>query len=481
MRVRDLDVVFLSYDEPRAEEFWQDLRAKCPWAKRVHGIKGFDRAHKTAASEATTDHFITIDADCLVDPGFFEITVDDALVTERTIVSWPGRNHVNGLVYGGGSIKCWPRAHVLAMRSHESAPPEARSVDFAYNTDVSQSDAPHPIDALVPFGEVFGNGSPLHAFRSGFRAGARLALADGTRPLRYGRTHDLTPLMLHWLLIWLSIGADAENGLWCVYGARLGCAKVSFEDWDYTAINDFDWFDQYWSEEIAPRFAGDATVCPRSGYRWNDGALADACAALGAELRDLAGLAVVDLDATQSAFFKSIYEPPRPLNSLDRMATMFRRGAGVGQDAIRAADYCAVAAAAGQTNAMHSLARAYQQGEGRPRSRARAVELWREASALGNRFAAYELGRLYRRGWGWGIAKDPARAQALLRLAGDRGFPAAHAELAEMYLAGEGGPVDRRRALFHLTLAGVGDPTLHERTAALRDELDPTSGAGPSA
>jgi hypothetical protein len=478
MRIRALDVVFLSYDEPRAEEFWLDLRAKCPWAKRVHGVKGFDRAHKAAASEATTDHFITIDADCIVDRGFFEIAIDDALLTERTIVSWPGRNHVNGLVYGGGSIKCWPRAHVLEMRTHESAAPEEQSVDFTYNTAWSNTAAPHPIDAAVPFGKVFGNGSPLHAFRSGFRAGVRLALVDGRRSLRYGQIHDLPPLVLHWLLVWLSVGADAQNGLWSVYGARLGCAKASFEDWDYTAINDFDWFDRYWNDEIAPRFAGDRAVCPWTGQRWDPGALADACAALGSELRSRAKLAVVDLDPAQSRFFKSIYQPPVALNSLDRMGSMFRRGTGVKPDVARAADYYAIAAAAGQTNAMHSLARAYQNGAGRPRNHARAIELWREASALGNPFAAFELGRLHRAGWGWGIAKDAARAQALLRSAGDRGFAAAHAELAEMYLAGEGRPVDRRRALFHLTLAGLDDPGLRERATALRLELEPAASLG---
>ena len=395
MRVRDLDVVFLSYDEPRADEFWQDLRAKCPHAKRVHGVKGFDRAHKEAARAAATEHFITIDADCVVDPGFFEIAVDDALLTGRTIVSWPGRNHVNGLVYGGGSIKCWPRAHVLEMRTHESAAPEERSVDFTYNTSWSDTGALHPIDAQVPFGEVFGNGSPLHAFRSGFRAGVRLALVDGRRSLRHGQIHDLPPLVLHWLLIWLSVGADAENGPWCVYGARLGCSKVSFEDWDYTAINDFDWFDRYWSAEIAPHFAGTEEVCARTGYGWSRAVLAEACAALGADLRTRARLAVADLNAAQSAFLKSVYEPPVALNSLDRMGSMFWRGVGVARDAARAADYHAVAAAAGQTNAMSSLARAYHLGSGRPRDRRRAVELWREAAALGNRFATCELGRLF--------------------------------------------------------------------------------------
>jgi len=477
VRVRDLDVVFLSYDEPRAEAFWQDLKAKCPWAKRIHGIKGFDRAHKEAARATTGDHFLTVDADCVVDPDFLEITIDDALLTCQTIVSWPARNHVNGLIYGGGGIKCWPRSHVLAMRSHEIAAPDERSVDFEYSTDWDRKDAPRSIDALVPFGEVFANGSPLQAFRSGFRAGTRRALTNGRRSLRYGRVEDFMPLMLHRLLVWLSVGTDAENGIWCIYGARLGCTKVSFEDWDYTAINDFDWFDRYWNEEIAPQFAGGDQVCPRTGYSWNTRALAEACTAHGAELRDRTGLAVVDLDATQSAFLKSIYEPPPELNALDRLGTMFRRGAGVERDNVRAADHYAIAAAAGQTNAMNALARCYQQGDGRPRNRARAVELWRESNALGNPFAAYELGRLHRQGWGWGVDKDPPRARALFRAASDRGYLGAHVELAEMYLAGEVGPADPLRALFHLTLAGLDDPVLRQRAAALRSTL----GREPSA
>lgn len=474
MRVREIDVVFLSYDEPRADEFWQDLKAKCPRATRVHGIKGFDRAHKEAARQATTDHFITIDADCIVDPGFFEIAVDDALLTPRTIVSWPGRNHVNGLVYGNGSIKCWPRALVLAMQTHENAAPEERSVTFAYSTDWSHTDAPLRIDEPIPFAQVFDDGSPLHAFRTGFREGVRLALVDGRRPLRYGRVHELVSRTLHWLLVWLSVGADVHNGLWCIYGARLGCSKVSFEDWDYTLINDFDWFDRYWREDIAPRFEPGDELCARTGYRWDRAGLTDACAALGVELRSRAGLAVADLDAAQSAFFKSIYEPPSALNSLDRMGTMFRRGVGVERDAGRAAAYHAIAAAAGQTNAMNSLARAYQSGAGRPRSYGRAVELWREATAQGNSFAACELGKLYRSGWGWGIARDPARARALFHAASDRGYPAAHAELADMFLMGEGGTIDRRRALFHLTLAGLDDPALREQATSLRRELDPS-------
>ena len=53
--VTELDIFYISYDEPNCEEHWADLLNKVPWAKRVHGVKGFDKAHKTAAEQSETD------------------------------------------------------------------------------------------------------------------------------------------------------------------------------------------------------------------------------------------------------------------------------------------------------------------------------------------------------------------------------------------------------------------------------------------
>ena len=49
--VTELDIFYISYDEPNCEEHWADLLNKVPWAKRVHGVKGFDAAHKAAAAD----------------------------------------------------------------------------------------------------------------------------------------------------------------------------------------------------------------------------------------------------------------------------------------------------------------------------------------------------------------------------------------------------------------------------------------------
>ena len=55
--ISELDVIYLSYDEPQKEKFWIQIREMVPWAKRVDGIKGSDAAHKAAANASETERF----------------------------------------------------------------------------------------------------------------------------------------------------------------------------------------------------------------------------------------------------------------------------------------------------------------------------------------------------------------------------------------------------------------------------------------
>ena len=61
--ISDFDVIYISYDEPNAEKNWADLLSKCPWAKRVHGVKGFDAAHNKAGEISETHRLVTVDGD----------------------------------------------------------------------------------------------------------------------------------------------------------------------------------------------------------------------------------------------------------------------------------------------------------------------------------------------------------------------------------------------------------------------------------
>ena len=115
--INELDIIFISYDEPNAEQNYADLCAKVPWAKRVHGVKGSDSAHKACAELSETDRFITIDGDNRIRPNFLnqEINFEEHTDLQSCVISWAGKNIVNGLMYGNGGIKCWPKDFVLKI------------------------------------------------------------------------------------------------------------------------------------------------------------------------------------------------------------------------------------------------------------------------------------------------------------------------------------------------------------------------------
>jgi len=105
--LNDLDMIYISYDEPNADHNWQDLINKFPYAKRVHGIKGSDAAHKAAAKLSETSRFITIDDDNIVGVDFTDqiVSLDDSVDINRTVFSWPSLNTINGLLCRNGGIK----------------------------------------------------------------------------------------------------------------------------------------------------------------------------------------------------------------------------------------------------------------------------------------------------------------------------------------------------------------------------------------
>jgi hypothetical protein len=118
--IADLDCVYLSYDEPKKEEFWVKIRNMVPWAKRVDGVRGSDAAHKAAAEASDTERFILIDGDNLPEESFFNQTIEYKDENyEQAVYRWRARNHVNGLMYGNGGMSSWTKTFVRNMRTHE--------------------------------------------------------------------------------------------------------------------------------------------------------------------------------------------------------------------------------------------------------------------------------------------------------------------------------------------------------------------------
>jgi hypothetical protein len=107
-----LDVVFISYNEPNAEDNWARVLERAPHAKRVDGVKGIFAAHCRAAEIATTDMFYVVDGDAwLVDDWAFDYQPN--IWNRHCAYVWCSRNPVNDLVYGYGGVKLFPRQKLL--------------------------------------------------------------------------------------------------------------------------------------------------------------------------------------------------------------------------------------------------------------------------------------------------------------------------------------------------------------------------------
>ncbi len=287
MKIVEFDIVFLSYDEPNADLHYADLLNKAPWAKRVHGGKGSDHAHKAAAELSETEWFITVDADNIVDPSFFDLdlNMDDPKIQ---VYGWCGRNKINGLRYGNGGLKIWKRDFVLNMRTHENAESDRAQVDFCWE------------DGYKNFPRVYSDsiitGSPFQAWRAGFREGVKMTLLDGVRVPPMEIKERIWWHNIHRLRMWSTVGSHEENGLYAVYGARLGTWLANCTDWNYVEVRDFEILRGIWNQYGKP-------------YEDVKGeGLVEEIQSLGKKIKNQLGLDWIWLDPKQSKYTLDLYD-----------------------------------------------------------------------------------------------------------------------------------------------------------------------------
>jgi hypothetical protein len=294
IKVIEQDIIFLSYDEPNAEKNYADLLAKVPWAKRVHGVKGSDAAHKACAKLSDTEYFVTVDADNIVDPRFLEVEIDlDALgLTSENVFSWCGCVGVNGLMYGNGGLKLWTRKFVNEMKTHENSDPNdvKGKVEFCFDDRYYQFNE--------NYSESIVTASPFQAWRAGFREGVKMSLDQGAK---IGDLKKIWWQNYHRLLIWCNIGADVKNGLWTIYGAREGAYLTNCTDWDYANVRDFEWLTNEWETKYS---------------KITEEMLPYEIMGLGETLNHECKLELFDPSEESSKFFKTVYHnTPRIIRS----------------------------------------------------------------------------------------------------------------------------------------------------------------------
>jgi hypothetical protein len=280
--IADLDVIYLTYDEPQKEEFWIKISNMVPWAKRVDGVKGSDAAHKAAAAASDTDRFILIDGDNLPDPAFFNQTL--VLPNEEyknAVFRWRARNNINGLMYGNGGLSSWTREFVNTMQTHEATDGRTETqVEFCFD--------PLYWPMYDCYSTTYPNGSAFQAWRAGFREGVKMCLDRGRKPTTTEFADRVHQRNLDHLTIWHNVGTDVDYGEWAIAGARQGTYMTMLTNWDHQQVQDFDALAELWEsvKDGQPRLVSNR---------------------LAEELHTQLGLPMAILESEQSAFFKQHY------------------------------------------------------------------------------------------------------------------------------------------------------------------------------
>jgi len=284
----DLDCIYLSYDEPQKEEFWLKIKNMIPWAKRVDGVKGSDAAHKAAGEASNTERFILIDGDNMPEESFFNLQLDFTDKDpkyKKAQFRWKAINAVNGLRYGNGGMSSWTKTYVREMQTHE----HQKDGDLSRVADFCLDSADNLYWAMYDcYSTTYPNYTPFQAWRAGFREGVKMCLNRGAVPTIDEFKETVASRNLNNLTIWHNVGADVDNGMWAIYGARLGTYMTMLTAWEHVNVQ---WFDNYpvlWEEHKDKDPERESTL-------------------LGVALHDKLGLPMCTLGKEQSKFFKRHY------------------------------------------------------------------------------------------------------------------------------------------------------------------------------
>lgn len=225
------DIVFLSYNEPNANENWQSLKSRFPYARRLHGVKGIHRAHQIAAQMlGLPDKIWFVDGDSVVLDDFdFAPPVD---LWDDAVYVYRSKNAVNDLVYGYGGIKLFPKFQTANMPTN--------SVDMT--TSISENFI--PIDTIASITKF--NTDPYNAWRSGFRECVKLSSQIIKRQVDKETQERLD--------IWCSVGRDRAYGEYVLAGANQGKEyglEVKGDVEKLKLINDNLWLQKRFDEQYS--------------------------------------------------------------------------------------------------------------------------------------------------------------------------------------------------------------------------------------
>ena len=221
------DIVFISYKEPNAAENYAALKERFPMTKPVDGVKGIHQAHIAAAKKCFTKMYWIVDGDAQVLDSFnFDYEVPDHQLDHVHV--WRSKNPINGLEYGYGGVKLFPRRMTINMDTSKPDMTTSISDNFRVMNEISN---------ITAF-----NTDPFNTWKSAFRECAKLSSKSIQGQLNI-ETEDR-------LAAWLNPISDALYRNEAKRGAQEGREygeKHAQSPQDLRRINDFDWLYEQFS------------------------------------------------------------------------------------------------------------------------------------------------------------------------------------------------------------------------------------------
>lgn len=242
------DIIFISYGENNANENWDKLISRFPYAKRITNIKGIYNAYKKAADISHTDFFFIVDADNIILENFnFDFQPRDN--STGTFI-WQAKNPVNNLIYGFGGLKLYNKIEFYSVEN--SLNKKTNSHDFINLYDFPVTYKIKFIKEVASITQF--NSSPFDSWKAAFRECSKL--------ITFGTYLNLSQKQLEEdkikLDVWCTIGGNKPFGEWVILGAKDGkeyglknCKSIS----KIALINDYSWLKNYFSKKYNYVFA----------------------------------------------------------------------------------------------------------------------------------------------------------------------------------------------------------------------------------
>ena len=190
-------------------------------------------------------------------------------------------------LYGNGGLKIWRKDFILNMKTHEASDSERAQVDFCWEDGYRQF--------KECYSETVITGSPFQAWRAGFREGVKMTLLDGIKVPPMEIKERVWWHNIHRLRMWSTVGAHEENGIYAVYGARLGTWLANCTEWNYVDVRDFEILKDIYHDYAKP-YEDD-----------NNQGLIEEIKSLGDKISIQLGLHWPWLDADQSKYTLDLY------------------------------------------------------------------------------------------------------------------------------------------------------------------------------